>query len=402
MTLLAAGKFLNSAGDWIFTITCLSLILSITHNSWILALYLLSKMLPSLLFSSYGGVLADKFNRRAIIITANLIQTAAALLPLFAQSYTLIIVLIVSSLCITSADAIFLPAEKGLITELFSENLGQANSLLASGTALSMILGSAIGGIASGTHTYIAIIINSITFFINACIIIFINWKYPSTKSSSSTKPPLPQFNISYILREMRDGWLIIRKYSLLIHLFLLLIGVSLAAGGVNILLSVVASHNLKLGATGIGFAYAGLGVGSFLGSLLAAKLPNSGSRLAALVGWTTIIEGLFIGFYSLFSIPWLAILMLTIAGFFSTLNDVSIETTVMAETPESVLGRFYGFIEMGTTIAFAFSTFLIGLAILNIPLYLIAILISLLWIVTGLLWFIMRRNQRTLPSLHE
>ena len=123
------------------------------------------------------------------------------------------------------------------------------------------------------------------------------------------------------------SAWTTIRRRPVLVKVIGLSVALSLAGGGVNVLLSVVAHQKVGLGAFGISLAYAALGTGLFLGSLLAKITLKSRYRYTGIIALATIGEEVFIGLYNHMPIAVIAITILVIAGLFSTMADCARNT---------------------------------------------------------------------------
>ncbi|GGA49542.1 MFS transporter [Kroppenstedtia guangzhouensis] len=375
----------------------LFLILYLTNSALLVSLYMLAKMIPGLVFSPYGGVFSDRFNRRTVVILTDLVRIGAALLPLFVVSEEQVWLIILSAALLTSASSVFFPAEKGLVTEVAAGDLAKTNSVMASGEAISMIVGSALGGIVASENVKLAFIINAATFAVSLITTIAINLASPAQKKEKQKADPLSlkaQIRPRQILKDMVEGFYIIRKHPILTKLIFLAVGVALAGGGINVLLSVIAKHQLDIGALGIGSVYAALGLGSFLGSVLAPRLMKKNFSLTQIIGWAAMFEGVFIGLYTQSTVLLLSVGALFIAGIFSTVDDTATDTLIMSDTPKDVLGRFYSFHELCTTLSFSVSTFMTGLIIEWFPVQVGGMIISGIWIFVGASWLFTTRGH--------
>ncbi len=247
-------------------------------------------------------------------------RIGAALLPLFVVSEEQVWLIIFERCFVDFSQFRLFPAEKGLVTEVAAGDLAKTNSVMASGEAISMIGGSALGGIVASENVKLAFIINAATFAVSLITTIAINLASPAQKKEKQKADPLSlkaQIRPLYILKDMVEGFYIIRKHPILTKLIFLAVGVALAGGGINVLLSVIAKHQLDIGALGIGSVYAALGLGSFLGSVLAPRLMKKNFSLTQIIGWAAMFEGVFIGLYTQSTVLLLSVGALFIAGIF-------------------------------------------------------------------------------------
>jgi len=79
--LFMSGQAISQCGTWMQTIAISWLVLEITHSGTILGLAIAAQFIPILLFGMWGGVIADKFNKRKIVLATQ--SSLAALAFIF-------------------------------------------------------------------------------------------------------------------------------------------------------------------------------------------------------------------------------------------------------------------------------------------------------------------------------
>ena len=136
-----SGKTLSSIGSWLANVAALYLILKLTNSPLWVALYMLGKMLPAIVTSSYGGVLADRMNRRSILMVLDGLSVLVALIPILVHQSSQLWLVLASIVLLTGMSSVYFPAQQGLIAQLGMQDIGGTNSFFAAGDGLAMVAG---------------------------------------------------------------------------------------------------------------------------------------------------------------------------------------------------------------------------------------------------------------------
>lgn len=203
-TALFIGGFISNMGTWFTQIAiifyALQLVLHLSEAEAIQAVALLTTfaLLPMLILGPIGGVIADKFDRKKIMIMADLLGVAVVTGLIFAsQMWHLYLLLTLSS----SVRQFFYPAKGAAIPMIVEQDkLLSANGFIQTTSQLSRLLGPLAAGFvieAWGFKT--AFIIDAVTYAISAALILLIttNLKAPQTEE---------KVNVKSVLVGMRDG----------------------------------------------------------------------------------------------------------------------------------------------------------------------------------------------------
>jgi MFS family permease len=169
-----------------------------------LGIVLASQVVPQLLLLLVGGVVADRFSRRAVLIGSNLAagvaQTAVAIVFL-TTDFNLVLVAALTALN-GAASAFGNPALRGIVPDLVpTDSLQQANSILSTTRNASRIVGPTVGGVLVATiGGGYAIAFDAATFFLAAVFL---------STLPLPAKEPRPRKNV---LRELGEGWAAFRN----------------------------------------------------------------------------------------------------------------------------------------------------------------------------------------------
>lgn len=171
ISLLFFGQVLSQAGDSIYYIALLWIVLDKTNSTSITGLFGSLNFLPYLFFTIPGGILADRFLKKNIMLTSDFIRFILVMLVFYFFSkdiFSLILIGIIT-FTIESFSSIFYPSRDSLIPQLVpKEKLSHANGLIQVSWQLASLLGPAFAGI---LLNYIKVIdlfsIDAMTFLIS-------------------------------------------------------------------------------------------------------------------------------------------------------------------------------------------------------------------------------------------
>ena len=167
------GQVVSQLGDWFNTIALYTLVLNLTGSGRDIGLVLVARFLPGVVFGPLAGVIADRFDRRRVMIVSDLLRAVVVLGFLFVRRpehlwllYTLIVLEIALS-------TFFEPAKTATIpTVVAGRELFVANAISSVTWSAMLTLGAALGGIVTGLFgTRAAFIVDSLTFLLSATLI---------------------------------------------------------------------------------------------------------------------------------------------------------------------------------------------------------------------------------------
>ena len=141
-------------GFWISTVASGWLVLTLTNSPFWLGTIAACGQLPYLLFSFYGGTLADRFDRRTLVAGGNalLVAIALALAALIASGHVTLATLAVLSFAIGTIIALEHPVDRAWLYDLVrGEELGRAIALSSLEWSVARTIGPAFGGVAIAT-----------------------------------------------------------------------------------------------------------------------------------------------------------------------------------------------------------------------------------------------------------
>lgn len=285
---LWAAQLVSLGGDWFNTVALLGLVLELTGSALASGLVLAASILPGFLIAPIAGPMADRFNRRTLMIGSDGIRVFLALGMLLVDSRETVWIGIVCLTGISTFGAIFYPASGASLPNLVSdEELAAANTLMSASWGTMLALGAALGGwVATYLGRDTAFIINATSFVFSALLIVRIKGKFsaPGTRAAVATPGSKTGF---------REGVAYARSDPRILALLATKAGFGLGVGVVA-LLPILATDIFKAGDQGIGLLFAARGVGALFGPFGAVKLAgNSNRRLLSALGWAMGLYGL-------------------------------------------------------------------------------------------------------------
>jgi len=144
INLLWLAQIISTAGDAIYQIALFWLVLDITGSSTTTGLIAMAAFLPAMLFGLYAGVIADKYNRKTIMIFSNLSQALTVIIipVLLYFGYENILIIGILAFVRASFSTFFPPALNAIVPMLTSkERLVKVNSVLATSGQLAYLIG---------------------------------------------------------------------------------------------------------------------------------------------------------------------------------------------------------------------------------------------------------------------
>lgn len=326
------GAFVSFLGSWMQTVAQGWLVYEITNSKLLLGLLGFVGSLPTTLFSLFGGVVADRFEKRRLVIATQALFAANAfvlsMLVLTGRVEFWHIALIAAlNGFIVAIDA---PARQAMVMDLVGEpfvTVGVAMNSAAFNTA--RILGPAIAG------KLIEVVNAGWCFFINAVSyvgIIAALWRIPRTPNQGMVE------RLS-VWSELKEGLSYVYRDGLLRTLVLLDCALSIFAMSYTTLMPVFARDVLQVGTQGLGNLFSATGFGALMGALILARVAGVVPRGKVVIAAATgLCVGLFLFALSRSYLLSLGCLVLTGGCAVSTLG--SINALLQSLSPEHLRGR--------------------------------------------------------------
>ena len=173
---LLVGETVSSIGDWLYLVAILVVVYQVTADPVILGIVGAARLVPFVLLSVPAGIVADRYDRRTILLVTDLVRGALMIvLALLVSIDAPVIGLIAIAILAACFSAFFGPAIGAYLPTVVGDerDLGPANSLWATLDNLAYFIGPAIAGllIAAG-GLGIAFLLNALSFGFVALVLL--------------------------------------------------------------------------------------------------------------------------------------------------------------------------------------------------------------------------------------
>jgi MFS family permease len=342
--LFYVGQLLSLVGTWMQTTAQGWLVLDLTGSPLKLGVVTAVQSLPTFLFTLYAGAVADRSDKRRIIVWTNGVALVAALVLGVLTQTALVTYPMVLALAFTlgTTGAFEIPTRQSFFVELVgAEDLPNAIALNSVQFNATRIVGPAVAGWMIGVAGTAA------CFFANGVSYVFV--------IASLLLMRLPPFRAperrDSTLENIREGLAYIRSVRPVRALVWLIAAMSVLGFPYVMLMPVFARDVLHVGAKGLGALLAATGTGALLGGLaLAAAGERFRRGRMMLAGSLAFCVALFC-FAASRSYP-LSLALLGAVGFTMILNNANANALLQAVVPNHLRGRVmsvYVFMFVGT-----------------------------------------------------
>ena len=328
--LYTLSRFFYGTGLTLLQMLLLWQVYEISEQPLYLALLGLARLIPSLIFALVGGAAADTFNRRNIVMLAQTVPLASALVLALATSNDWVTLpMIYAAVAFIGVGAAFEgPARVALLPAIVHQETF-ANAVTVSSTvqSFSFVTGPALGGI------LIATIGVGSTYGVFAALAL------ASIVSMSLVRYRQPEGSVGGISVEaIRDGIRFVRSHQVLLGAMALDM-FAVIFGGVKALLPIYATDILEVGPSGFGYLNASFEAGAFLMSFILVMRPPVQRTGRALI-WTIVFFGIGTIVFALSRNFYLSLAVYSLIGASDMVSVVMRSTTIQLATPDYLRGR--------------------------------------------------------------
>jgi predicted MFS family arabinose efflux permease len=269
------GQIVSEVGDHFNNVAVLSLAIAQTHNGAVIAGLMLSRAIPAVLAGPLAGVLLDRFDRRRIMITSDLVRGFVALGFILAIGfrqtwllYLLSALLMIASPFFTSGRSAILPA---IATE---DELHTANSLTQTTSWMTLAVGAFFGGTTVAKFGYqLAFIFNSLSFFVSAFCIANLRSVHGHFRAGNRS---LNETKVARPWHEYREGLGYMVKTPLILGIGLIAVGWASGGGAAQVLFTLFSEMVFRRGAQGLGELWGIAGVGLLIGGFIGNRIGKT------------------------------------------------------------------------------------------------------------------------------
>jgi MFS family permease len=292
--LLWLGQVVSQMGDWFDTIAVYTIVLSLTGSGRAVGLVMVARFLPSVVMGPLSGVVADRFSRRSIMITADLLRAVVVLGFILVRRPDQMWLVYTITVLQLAFSAFFEPAKTAAIPSIVSDReLTAANAISSVTWSAMLTLGAAIGGFVAGWFgPNVAFVLDSVSFVASALLIASV--RFPK-------RPPRARarFTLGKALgvTDNIEGARYVKHRPRVFALLMVKPAWGMG-GGILTLLAVFGERVFPIAgktATSIGVLFAARGIGTAVGPIVARRWAGETRKhMQNAIGIAFLIGGVF------------------------------------------------------------------------------------------------------------
>ena len=338
--LFFGGQGISLIGTWMQRVAQIWLVYRLTNSAFLLGVVGFAGQIPTFLLTPFAGVLADRWNRRRIIIATQFLAMLQALfLALLVLTGTVEVWHIVClSISLGVINAFDMPTRQSFVVDMVEkkEDLGNAIALNSSLVNAARLLGPSIAGILIATvGEGLCFLINALSYL--AVIAALLAMRLPQPKTEAVNKK---------VLQGLKDGLVYAFGFVPIKSIILLLALVSLMGMPYQLLMPIFARDILQGGPHTLGFLMGASGLGALIGAIyLAARKSVRG--LENIIALAAGIFGVGLMAFSMSRTVWLSLLLVLLAGFGMMVQMASSNTMLQTLVDDDKRGRVMSFYTM-------------------------------------------------------
>jgi MFS family permease len=351
---LWTAQIVSYMGDWFATVALFGLVRDESGSDLLSGLVFVVQSLPIFFASPFAGPVADRFDRRTVMIVCSVLQVLAA--GGFLLAHHGIWIAFAAQTVITTVSAFFAPASQAALPNLVDpEDLPAASSLMSASWGAMLAIGAGVGGLFTEAFgRTAAFIADGVSFAIVIVLILAVRrpMRAASTTSAAGRMSPV---------RDTLEGLRYARRERRVLALLSSKAGFGLSAGLVTLVI-VLAEERWDVGDGGRGLLLAVRGAGSAIGPVFAHRITRRGlGTVMTACGLSALVNGA-----GYFAVPWApGLAVATVLVFVAHLGSGTQWTLstygLQATTHDEIRGRIFATDFALVTLTISISTIIAG-----------------------------------------
>lgn len=338
-------------GDWFAVVPLMSLLLDLTGKGLWSSLALAADTMVLALLLPYAGTVADRLDRRRILLVTSLAAMVAVLLLLAVRSPGVVWLGPVAIALLGAAKAFYTPAALAALPNLVpEEDLSAANALAGSAWGTMLVVGASLGGVLSDrVGPYVCFVIAAVCLLLATWLV----WRIRTPMQGVRQQRPAPA------LQALRETLAYLRVRPRVLSLVTVKSAVGVGNGVLGTFPLLAATFGA--GPAGLGALFAARGLGALLGPFLMRRLLLRHRWLMPGLALSMAAYGL--GYLGVAAAPWLwlTLLLVVVAHLAGGGNWVMSNYALQLEVPDELRGRVFATDMMIATLAVSVSVLIVG-----------------------------------------
>ena len=396
---LYAAQLISFAGDWFATVALLGLALDLSGSAAVASMVLVLQTGGFAIVAPFAGMLADRFDRRRLLVAADLARVPIALAFMLARGPDTLWLALVAVALLAAFGAVFEPASSAALPNLVDdEELSTANVLTGSAWGVMLAVGAAIGGLVAATlGRDAAFVINALTFLVSASLIVGIRRPFQLRREPTTSDGGASARGLVASIRPVVH----FARHSRFVASLLLSKTIFGVGTGVVLMLAVFADEVFRAGDVGIGVLFAARGLGALIGPFVArASFGTSDRGLLVGISFSLVTVTAAYALFPLSPSIWIAGILVFVAHLGGGAQWMLSTFGLQRATPDAIRGRVFSFDYGLVTLTISISTILAGMLSESLaPQAAVWTMVALLAVAgSGWLWFSTPARRR-LPA---
>lgn len=337
------GQVISLSGSWMQTVAQGWLVYSLTKSPLHLGMVAAANALPILLFSLFGGLIADRYPKRNLLLITQALSIIPAVLLGFLASSGIVTVWHVAALAafLGTINALDIPVRQSFLAEMVGKgHIANAIALNSAAFNGARIIGPVIAGLTIAQWGIAACFYLNALSFVAVIIGLWLIEARGEIRGRSEG-----------MLRDFNKGIVFIRSNREMKHIFLLIAVFSIIGLPYISLLPIFAAEVFHSDAKGLGFLVGASGIGALTAALvIAARRDIKDKTRFMSFAALTFSTALFL--FSLSNIFWLSLLIIMAAGWGMVSYLAVANSYIQITVPDELRGRvmsLYSLVFLGT-----------------------------------------------------
>jgi CRP-like cAMP-binding protein/predicted MFS family arabinose efflux permease len=375
--LLWSAQLVSTIGTALTDLAAGILIFRATGSAFAVGLMFVATAVPTLVVGLIAGVFVDRYDRRKIMVIADLLRAGiVALIPFIFILHLHIALLYVAVAAVSTISQFFNPANDAVLPEVATdEELAAANSWIMISSFGATSVGFALSGLlATAFDIDWAFWLDALTFLLSAALLLTVKVGKIDAEEDTS---------VGVVVANLKEGVSTLFGSPLLRNLLATGVPVYFSFGLWNVLLLPFAIDALKATEFEYGLQEGFTSVGFVVGSLMMAKWADR-FREGSWIIIATIAMGIAGVLYGLSTSIAVAIILVSLSGFFNAPSSIARRVLLQRATPRELRGRVFSAFAVVRDVTFLIGIALAGLAdVIDVRILVVAS--SIVLVLTGL-----------------
>lgn len=346
--ILWSGQLISVVGSQGYSIAGLFWLKHATESTTLMGLLMIASTAPALFLGPIGGVIADRYSRKKIIVLCDLVNALSVLslsvLLFLIPGKTVMIInwMIGTSIMLSISGAFFRPAISSAIPDLVSKNnIDQANALHQSSSQVSLFIGQGLGGV------LYQLLGAPVLFLVDSVTYLYASISGSCVHFPKVTPDKTADWNDLYnqLKTDLREGLRFVWHNAGLRVLIIAFAVLNFLSAPFSILLPFYVEDYLFVGSEWYGFFLAAMGIGTLAGYVVMGAVNLRADKRIYFLQYPLVVMAALITALGCVKTALIALIGCFVVGIMMGLFNLNMLTILQLSTPSDIRGRVFGLI---------------------------------------------------------